>query len=80
MIIPKFLEKNAEEQLEGNMSPVEREKFISVVNAMSDEEKLLVVKNVPNEILLNELDRRLEIAAEILCKIKGALDSPYDAE
>ena len=80
MIIPELLENSAEKQLEGTMSPIEREKFVSVINAMSDEEKLMVVKSVPNEVLLNELDRRLTVAIDIINKVKGALDSPPDVE
>lgn len=73
IVLPEFMEKSTEEQLEGEMSPTEKKEFVTVVRAMSDEEKLLVVKAMPNEVLLEELGRRLTIATETLCKVKNVI-------
>lgn len=74
MIIPEFI-KNIEEKVEENkMGAVEREKFMSVVEAMSDEEKLLVIKAAPYEMLLEELGQRLAATTEILNNIRGVLE------
>lgn len=73
LVLPEFMEKSTEEQLKGEMSSAEKKEFVTIIKAMSDEEKLLVVKAMPNELLLDELARRLAIATETLCKVKGVL-------
>lgn len=57
-----------------HMNDGEKKEFRDIVKAFTDEEKVLVVRTVPNEVLVDEVKRRLIKASTMLESI-GAIMS-----
>lgn len=55
------------------MSEMEREELICRIGAMSLEEKELVVRLFPSEILYQEINRRDQISREVIHSIRSTL-------
>jgi len=58
------------------MTRLDREEFISVIKALTPEEKRLAVSLIPMSILEEEQDKRYETVSELLESLKEALE-PY---
>lgn len=55
------------------MSEMEREELICRIRAMSLEEKELVIRLFPSEILYQEINRRDQISREVIRSIRSTL-------
>lgn len=55
------------------MSEMEREELICRMRAMSLEEKQLVIKLFPSDILYQEINRRNIVSREVISSIKNTL-------
>lgn len=56
------------------MNTLHSEEFKQRMGALTDEEKEQVAKMLPNEVLVEELNRRLTSMAEKMNSIKGILE------
>lgn len=52
------------------MELIDREEFASRMKNLDDEEKSIVVKTIPDEMLLEELNRRLKNMKDRINKVK----------
>ena len=60
------------------MSAMEYESFVDVVKAYTDEQKEIAIRNLPDQLLWNELYARFEENKASLKSVKDALNSPQD--
>lgn len=60
------------------MSDAEKKEIKSVVKAFTDEEKVLVARSLPNDVLVNEIERRIRVATKKLDTIMYALTEKED--
>jgi len=58
------------------MSELEYERFVDTVRGFSDEKKQIALRNMPDQMLWNELYARYEETKASLKGIKDALNSP----
>ena len=55
------------------MTPLEKTEFKNVVKAFDEEELQIAVRSLPNEVLIQELQRRITTAASMLSSISTIL-------
>lgn len=55
------------------MSEMERDELVCRIKAMSLEEKKLVIKLFPSDILYQEINRRDKVSREVIGSIKNTL-------
>lgn len=55
------------------MSPMAKTEMKNVVKALDPEEQLIAIRSLPNDLLIQELQRRLESATTMLASIANIL-------
>lgn len=55
------------------MSELEREEIKRTIRGLTEEEKVIVAKGLPNKILLEELDRRLATMTDRFTQVREIL-------
>lgn len=66
-------------RIEAMMNAMEYESFVDVVKAFSDEQKQIAIRNMPDQMLWDELYFRYEESKRSLNSVKDALsNSPQD--
>ena len=58
---------------EVKMNQMEKEEFKNVIRAYTDEEKMLVARSLPNDLLIEEIGRRLSGTSTMLMSINSIL-------
>lgn len=58
---------------QAKMAPLEKEEFKNVVKALDEEELQLTVRSLSNEVLIQELQRRITTATSMLSSISTIL-------
>ena len=56
------------------MSPMAKTEMKNVVKALDPEEQLVAVRSLPNELLIQEIQRRLETATSMLTSITAIIN------